>query len=88
MYVRYELHCSPIKLVGFQLLTCFTSKVENRVDPDRLDSEKPAYLDLCCFLTRTYLGSAGQGVEYFKAVHLRIIRNHNMDYYRFVPVAL
>ena len=45
-------------------------------------------LDLHCFLGYNYLGSAGQGSEYFKAIHLRIIRNHNMDYYRFVPVAL
>ena len=45
-------------------------------------------LALHCFLKRIYLDSSGHGSDYFKAIHLRIIRNHNMDYYRFVPVAL
>ena len=39
---------------GFQLLVClFMNRVGNNVNPDQLASEKPADLDLHCFLNGT-----------------------------------
>ena len=35
----------------------------NSADPDQLASEKPADLDLHCFQSRAYPGSAGPGFK-------------------------
>ena len=45
------------------MYNAFTSRVEKRVDPDQLASEKPADLDLECFQKRMYQGPAWQGLN-------------------------
>ena len=54
----YVQHSSPIYILlnrRIQIIDIlFTSRVQNRVDPDQLASEKPADLDLHSFQNRVY----------------------------------
>ena len=52
MLVLLLLHPSPhftINLQDFSYKCVFAARAQNSVDPDKLVSQKPAYLDLFCF---------------------------------------
>ena len=62
-WIFYAMHSSLIFLNYMYIMNHlhgFTNRLENKGDPDQLDSEKINDLDLNCFQNRTYQGINGK----------------------------